>query len=145
MDLDWIWHWIFFHRDGSQTSLLLLSELINVYTPRNHQKTIGFLVILGGIGLNFINSRNEIYQYLSCSYFLVGKYMTKFSDGDNVIVVSLLLILNRYFPIRLSNLKTWFFRLDVLSGYLQLFYRSFKNKNRSKDFKNRLWVKYPLR
>ena len=42
-------------RDRCQISLLILSafkQIINLYSPRNHQKTIGFLRILEGIEVN---------------------------------------------------------------------------------------------
>ena len=40
--------------DRRQILLLILSEVewINFYSPRSHQKTIGFLIILGGIEIN---------------------------------------------------------------------------------------------
>ena len=41
--------------DRLQISLLMLSEfmrLINFYSPWNHQKTYGFLMISGGIEVN---------------------------------------------------------------------------------------------
>ena len=34
--------------------LIMLSELINIYSPRNHQKSYGFLMILGGIEVNLL-------------------------------------------------------------------------------------------
>ena len=34
--------------DRRQIALLILGELINFYSPRNHQKTIGFAMIFSG-------------------------------------------------------------------------------------------------
>ena len=43
-----------------------LSKLINLYSPGRHQKTIGFLMISGGVEVNFftsipLNVRSEIW------------------------------------------------------------------------------------
>ena len=40
---------VFNVKDYLQILLLQLSELINFFYPWNHQKTIGFLIISGGI------------------------------------------------------------------------------------------------
>ena len=39
-------------RASRQILLVTLSQLIKPYSPRNHEKTIGFLMISGGIEVN---------------------------------------------------------------------------------------------
>ena len=42
-------NYVIYVRNHLQISLLILSKLITFYSPRNHDKTIGFLMVSGGV------------------------------------------------------------------------------------------------
>ena len=73
-------------RDRLQISHLILSELINFCFPRNHRKTLGFLLIWGEIEVNSLNiGRETLRRFLFIDHFNKSSKIGKVHPRDDPV------------------------------------------------------------